>query len=613
MSVLICPGCRTVYEEAIEVCPKDNLPLIVRSRTSLILEPGQTGEGEPLVTETALSSGLMVGEYRIEGPLSEDDMGTTYAAIHPLIRKRVAIRVLHQRYAEDHRAVSRFVMEARAVNEIGHHNIVDVLSIGELSDGRNYLVMEVLEGLGLHDILRRQKRLKPGELLPLFEQICDALDSVHAAAFIHRDLKPENIVVLRRPPRPFVKIQDFGMAKLKGQGESETDVATLVGTPVYMAPENSMGDGIDARADIYSLGVILYELLTGKPPYPAQALLQAFEGKGAPRARPPSELTPLAAELDRVVLRAMAWDREERYPSVLALFDELRAAITEPLPWTFSLDPLAPEPAPAPSPALARPPLARPPAPLPISSSLAPESIDGDVGEEELKTRQADRKILHVRPETVAGDEEPTDIFAGAPALDDDTKQSSLAPISLLGVPDEDELGDDDTEVSDGPLPATNVVERRATSARTMVGVGPAIPVDDDTHRQAALVDSAEPVELDEATVKPVSTAELYRVAAPSETDLEAAELADTLRPTTPLPKAEPAKAAEPTKPAAPAKAAEPTKPAAPAKPATPSAAPAKAAEPTKPATPPDEPAKPPEDDDYCSFEIITAPTEKTD
>ena len=142
----------------------------------------------PLPTETTLSSGLMVGEYRIEGPIAEDDMGTTYAAIHPLIRKRVAIRVLHLRYAEDHRVVARFVMEARAVNEIGHHNIVDVLSIGELWDGRNYLVMEVLDGLGLDELLRREKHLAPGLLLPLFEQICDALNAVHAASFIHRDL-----------------------------------------------------------------------------------------------------------------------------------------------------------------------------------------------------------------------------------------------------------------------------------------------------------------------------------------------------------------------------------------------------------------------------------------
>jgi len=580
VSVLICPGCRTVYEEAIEVCPKDNLPLIVRSRTSLILEPGQTDDGEPLATETALSSGLMVGEYRIEGPLAENDMGTTYAAIHPLIRKRVAIRVLHQRYAEDHRAVSRFVMEARAVNEIGHHNIVDVLSIGELSDGRNYLVMGLLEGLGLHDILRRQKRLQPGELLPLFEQICDALDAVHAASFIHRDLKPENIVVLRRPPRPFVKIQDFGMAKLKGQGESETDVATLVGTPVYMAPEHSMGDGIDARADIYSLGVILYELLTGKPPYPAQALLAAFEGKAAPRARPPSELTPLAPELDRVVLRAMAWDREQRYPSVRALWDELRPAVAEPLPWTISLEPLAPEPAPAPAPALTRPPLARPPAPLPISSPLAPESIDGDIGEDELKTRQADRKILHMRPEPTAEDEEPTDIFAGAPALDN-TKQSELTPGRLLGVPDEDELGDDDTEISDAPLSATNVVERHVASSRTLVGVGPTPPIDDDTQRQAALVDSAEPVELDEATVKPISTAAPHKVEV-QPVDTQAAEPPNPAGPPNvePPPRAVVPKAAEPPEAAAPNAAAAP---------------------------------KPSDEDDYCSIEIITDPPEKSD
>jgi len=487
---LICPGCRTVYEEPLEVCPKDNLPLIVRTPTSIVMHQGEAEQVDLPDVGTFLSPGIVVGEYRIETPISASDMGSTYAAIHPLIRKRVAIRVLHKRYAQDPRAVSRFVMEARAVNEIGHHNIVDILSIGELWDGRNYLVMELLDGISLQGLLTREKRLKSGMLVPVFEQICDALNAAHAAGFVHRDLKPENVVILRRPPRPFVKIQDFGLAKLRGNDMREADVATLVGTPVYMAPEHSQSGEIDSRVDIYSLGVMLFEMLTGRPPYPANTLLEAFAAKVDPGPPRSPDLTALGAELEQVVFTAMAWAPEDRYPSVLAFWDALNRAVPDRLPWSVEMAPLTLAHLSGggrtdPTPAGKRAPVPEPFEAPPARQVLAPETIVGDVQENELKSEPASPKMIQrpgrpagqqvpppLQPE-VALDEEPTDIFCGTEKLE----PADLLPGESLGSPLEDELSGEDTELSEPPFPPPGripeVTVRRVVGSSTLLGVGP--------------------------------------------------------------------------------------------------------------------------------------------
>ncbi|MCA9664508.1 MAG: protein kinase [Myxococcales bacterium] len=409
----VCPDCRTQYGNDQNVCPADGMPLIEVSRTFGALRVGQDGEdGEPAIEETdpsddfapdglramdtAVRAGMTIGEYVVERFIAEGGMGVIYAGIHPVISKRVAIKVLNKRFAKDPKAVARFVLEARSVNQIGHHSIVDIFSIGELDDGRNYMVMELLDGLGLHQILPAVQRFSPGELVPLYEQLCDALAAAHAKGFIHRDLKPDNILVLRRPPRPLIKILDFGIAKLRGSAASgdNTEVGTVLGTPEYMAPEQCRGLEVDARTDVYAMGVMLYELVTGRKPFFDQSAIRVLTMQIKEPPAPPSKLAPISKELERVILRSMAKDPAKRQQSANELFNELRAVV-EPERWTAPVE-LAPVAStagqdgvatPPPADAPARPVTAHPP-PLREVSVPAPEAISvvGELDDDELNT-----------------------------------------------------------------------------------------------------------------------------------------------------------------------------------------------------------------------------------
>ncbi len=374
----ICPECRAKYESRSGVlCPRDGAPLMELSQTF----SSGGGSTAPKEEDTFVGAGLMVGEYKIEGMLAEGGMGVVYAGIHPLIRKRVAIKVINRRFAQDLKAVSRFVLEARSVNEIGHHNIVDIFAIGELDDGRNYLVMELIDGVSLYEILTSAERLAPGEVIPLFEQLCDALEAAHEKGFIHRDLKPANILVLKRPPHPFIKILDFGLAKLRSNADPEgeqTAVGTVVGTPTYMAPEQCLGDPVDPRTDVYALGVMLYELLTGRPPFADAAPQRVLAMHIHKPPRPPSTYVPtLSKQLEAVVLKALSKRPADRQSSARALHAELAAAIPDALPWAHLLEDLQPTsigPIPDAGLSLSGIPIAMPPIARKVSA-LAPEAV----------------------------------------------------------------------------------------------------------------------------------------------------------------------------------------------------------------------------------------------
>jgi serine/threonine protein kinase len=288
-----------------------------------------------------ISPGLQIGEYIIEKKLGEGGMGEVWSGKHPQIGKQVAIKILGSSLQANSQNVARFVQEARAVNEIQHRNIVDIFSFGELPDGRPYFVMEYLRGKSLSEYLIERGPLPFSELLMIMEQVCSALAACHSQSIIHRDLKPENIFLVfegtgRNGPSIFVKLLDFGIAKIDSSGkESLTGSGIMMGTPAYMSPEQCEGaKHVDHRSDIYSLGIILCELLTGRTPF-----REGDDGIGVIISKhmfmappPPSSMVSgrkLPFALDLLVLRALAKKPEERPVSCMELYEDLARTIGE--------------------------------------------------------------------------------------------------------------------------------------------------------------------------------------------------------------------------------------------------------------------------------------------
>ncbi|WP_437537450.1 protein kinase [Sorangium sp. So ce726] len=298
-----CPACRSVYPEDVATCPEHGDALL---------------PDEAFFEEDAqLSPGTMLGEYRVERLLGAGTFGDVYAGEHPLIGKRVAIKVLNRRFASDATVVSRFVGEARAVNRIRHRNIIDIFSFGVV-DGRHYFVMELLDGLTLGALIRREGRLSPGRAVPVLEGIADALDAAHAAGITHRDLKPENIfVAIEKGGRLFPKLLDFGVAKLADEALAhKTATGVAVGTPAYMSPEQVRGKGVDHRSDIYALGVIAHEMLTGTLVFQGESMMDVMMMH---LLHPPPRASEVCAdvppELDAPVTAMLAKRAEDRPPS----------------------------------------------------------------------------------------------------------------------------------------------------------------------------------------------------------------------------------------------------------------------------------------------------------
>jgi tRNA A-37 threonylcarbamoyl transferase component Bud32 len=281
-----------------------------------------------------LTSGTAVGDYVVERFLGAGAMGEVYAGRHPVIGKRVAIKVLRHELAASAEAAERFIREARAVNQIDHENVVDVFAFGRFADGRLYLVMDLVEGRSLRAHLV-DGPLEISQALAILETIADALDAAHARGVVHRDLKPDNIVLSSATP-PKVFVLDFGIAKListategvPAKPGTLTGAGTWLGTPSYMAPEQWSVDGAGPASDRYALGVIAFELLAGALPFTASSVPAMMEQHFR------AEVPPLSARgavgvppaIDGVLRKALAKDPEARYPTAHALVAALRDA-----------------------------------------------------------------------------------------------------------------------------------------------------------------------------------------------------------------------------------------------------------------------------------------------
>jgi len=274
--------------------------------------------------------GELFGNYRATALLGEGGMGAVYLAEHPAIGRRVAVKVLHPNYAPDQQLLARFLNEARAANAIRHPNIIEILDSGVLASGTPFLVMELLEGESLGTRLRRVGMLPVAAALELAHQTASALGAAHAKGIVHRDLKPDNLFVIPDPHHPEserIKVLDFGIAKLQQSplDSIKTRTGTLMGTPIYMSPEQCRGTkALDHRTDVYSLGVIIYEMLAGHPPFVSQGfgeLVHMHLNVQPAPLRP--ERPEIPALLETVVLRALAKDPEERFADM----GELQAAL----------------------------------------------------------------------------------------------------------------------------------------------------------------------------------------------------------------------------------------------------------------------------------------------
>lgn len=279
--------------------------------------------------QTELSPGTIVGgAYKIERPLGVGGMGTVYEALQLRLGRKVALKLLHARFSSDASVVKRFQREAELAASLGHDNICEVTDLGMAQDGSPYLVMPLLKGQPLCDLLQGERPLEAPRLVDICGQILSALSVAHQANIVHRDLKPGNVFITQLGDRTdFVKLLDFGICKVKSQDTANelTRSGTVLGTPYYMAPEQARGArDIDHRADIYALGVILYEALTGRRPFDGESYNEIMfriltESFPLPRAVEPG----IPSDLERVILRSMSRDPAERYQSA----DEMRAAL----------------------------------------------------------------------------------------------------------------------------------------------------------------------------------------------------------------------------------------------------------------------------------------------
>jgi eukaryotic-like serine/threonine-protein kinase len=309
-----CPTCRTKYPESVDVCATDGARLL----------PDAAFVG----ADVDLKEGDQVGEYRVETKLGEGGFGTVYRAEHPVIGKKAAIKVLAREFSTKPEMVARFIDEARAVNQIRHKGIIDIFAFGALPDGRQYFVMELLEGMTLDAYIRQKVRLTPVEALPILRGVARAVDAAHQAGIAHRDLKPDNVfLVFDEDGGAHTKLLDFGIAKLVSEQSGRTRTGTPIGTPQYMSPEQARGVQVDVRTDVYSFGAMAYEMLTGATPFDGASVMDILLKQISEAPAPPSSRVPdLSAAVDDAVLRMLDKAADKRPRTLMAAVEELANA-----------------------------------------------------------------------------------------------------------------------------------------------------------------------------------------------------------------------------------------------------------------------------------------------
>ena len=279
------------------------------------------------------------GRYEVEGVLGEGGMGLVYKARHIVLNKPLAIKVLRPDVSRDEEIITRFRQEAQSASAIGNQHIIDISDFGTLPEGSTYFVMEYLNGVDLTGAIEESATPEPEEpgqpairtgmdpkrIVHVTKQLCRALGAAHEAGIVHRDLKPDNIYLIKRGgDSSFVKVLDFGIAKVGGSSSKLTRAGQVFGTPHYMSPEQCAGSGVDHRTDVYALGVIMYEMATGEVPFDADNLMgiltkHLYEEPAPPR----SMVASVPEELELVILKAMTKQADARYQNMEELLQDL--------------------------------------------------------------------------------------------------------------------------------------------------------------------------------------------------------------------------------------------------------------------------------------------------
>ncbi len=312
-ATITCGGCNHGFADTALYCPNCGRPKVRESAT------------DPLL-------GKLLGErFQVHALLGQGASGTIYRAEHITLRRKVAIKVLHAELSRDDLAVERFRREATTVAEIDNEHIVEIHDFGRTPDGRLYLAMELLEGEGLDAVLVREQQLSVERTADILIQVGEALMEAHAIGYVHRDLRPRNMfLTVRRGKANFVKLLDFGLAKLV-ETEKEgpaTRLGMTFGDPRYMSPEQARGDRIDRRADIYQLGCVAYEMLTGAPPFVGQRVFEVLTRQVTEAPAPlPTRRPGVPLWLEAAVTKMLAKDPENRFATTSRMVDALRRGL----------------------------------------------------------------------------------------------------------------------------------------------------------------------------------------------------------------------------------------------------------------------------------------------
>jgi eukaryotic-like serine/threonine-protein kinase len=305
-----CPSCQQHFTGDARFCPFDG--------DALAPAPGYRADADPLIGT------LVDGRYDVECVLGEGGMGTVYGVRHRSLDKRFALKVMRADMAQQGELAERFIQEARSAAAIGHPNIVQITDFGELPSSAPYFVMEMLDGTSLSKLLRSGGPPPFARAVRILKQVAAALAAAHVAGVIHRDLKPDNIHITSND---VVKVLDFGVAKMAGAGRL-TRTGMVFGTPHYMSPEQASGGAVDHRADVYALGIIMYEMFAGRVPFEADSYMGVLTKHMFMVPEPPSRVNAAVRELgalEDVTLRCLEKKPEARYESMDALIADVES------------------------------------------------------------------------------------------------------------------------------------------------------------------------------------------------------------------------------------------------------------------------------------------------